>query len=228
MSVSAKAMQGCLRRKFCYTVAIMVITYHGGQCFRVTFGDISLAFDPIDKASKLTATKFGADIALVSMQHPDFNGVTQAAHGDKEPFVIDGPGEYEVGEVTVRGFGVLSSYDGSPHYNTMYQVQLEGMNMVFLGALANPEIDPKILGELSDIDILFIPVGGGDVLEAPQASKLATKLEAKVIIPMHYDQKSLEAFLKEEGSNNGKPVDKVTLKKRDVDSMEGEVVVLKA
>ena len=49
------------------------------------------------------------------------------------------------------------------------------MNIVFLGALSNPEIDPKILGELGDIDILFVPIGGDEVLEVPQASKLATK-----------------------------------------------------
>lgn len=206
----------------------MVITYHGGQCFKVSFGDITLAFDPISKKSKLSEVKFGADVALVSLRHPDFNGVEQAKHGEKEPFIIDGPGEYEVGDVTVRGFGVATIYDKEPRFNTIYQVQLEGMNMIFLGALGAPEIDPKILGEFGDIDILFIPIGGGDVLEAPQASKLATKLEAKAIIPMHYDKKALEVFLKEEGSDNGKPVDKLTLKKRDVEGMESEVLVLKS
>lgn len=206
----------------------MVITYHGGQCFRVSFGDITLAFDPISKQSKLPETKFGADVALVSLRHPDFNGVAQATHGGKEPFVIDTPGEYEVGDVTVRGFGVETIYDKAPRFNTIYQVQLEGMNILFLGALSNPEIDPKILGEFGEIDILFVPIGGGDVLEVPQASKLATKLEASVIIPMHYDKKALDAFLREEGSDNGKPVDKLTLKKKDVDAMEGEVMVLKS
>lgn len=206
----------------------MVITHHGGQCFKVTFGEVTLAFDPISKKSKLSATKFGADVALVSLRHPDFNGTDQAAHGDKQPFIIDGPGEYEVGDVTVRGFGVETNYDKEKRFNTIYQVQLEGMNMVFLGALSSPEIDPKILGELGDIDILFVPVGGGDVLEAPQAAKLSTKLEAHVIIPMHYDKKALDAFLKDAGGENGKPVDKVTLKKRDVETMESDVLVLKS
>ncbi len=206
----------------------MVITHHGGQCFKVSFGDVTLAFDPISKKSTLSETKFGADVALVSLRHPDFNGVEQAKHGDKEPFVIDGPGEYEVGDVTVRGFGVETTYDKEPCFNTIYQVQLEGMNLIFLGALGAPDIDPKILGEFGDIDILFVPIGGGDVLTAPQASKLATKLEAKAIIPMHYDAKALDAFLKEEGSENGKPVDKLTIKKRDIEAMESEVHVLKS
>jgi len=141
--------------------------------------------------------------------------------------VVDGPGEYEVGDVTARGYGVQTTYDGTQRYNSIYQVLLEGMNMVFLGALNDPDIDPKILGELGSIDILFLPIGGGDVLEVPQASKLAAKLEAKCVIPMHYDKTALDAYLKEEGSQNGKPQDKLTLKKKDVNEMTGEVVVLK-
>lgn len=206
----------------------MVITHHGGQCFKVSFGDITLAFDPISKKSKLTAVKFGSDVAFISMHHPDFEGAEQVAHGNKQPFVVDGPGEYEIGDVTARGYGVKTTYDGLERYNTIYQVRLEGINIVFLGALGDPEIDPKILGELGDIDILFVPIGGGDVLGVPQASKLAVKLEAKCIIPMHYDKTALTAFLKEESSENGKPLDKLTIKKKDVSEMSGEVVVLNA
>lgn len=213
--------------RFLYTTDIMVITHHGGQCFKVSFGDTTIAFDPISKKSKLTAVKFGADAAFISMRHPDFNGRDQVSHGTKEPVVIDGPGEYEIGEVTARGFGVETTYDGKSRFNTVYQVQLEGINMVFLGALSSPDIDPKILGEFGDIDILFVPIGGGDVLEVPQALKLAVKLEAKLIIPMHYDATQLKAFLEEGSAESVKPVDKLTLKKKDISAMEGEVAVLK-
>lgn len=207
----------------------MVITHHGGQCFKLSFGNTTIAFDPISKKSKqYDSVKFGADAAFISMHHPDFDGKEQVVHGNKQPFVVDGPGEYEIGDVTARGWGVKTAYDGEPRWNTIYQVKMEGMNMVFLGALNESDIDPKILGELGDIDILFVPIGGGDVLEVPQASKLAVKLEARVIIPMHYDAKALDAFLKEEGSQNGKPQDKLTIKKKDLAEMEGEIVVLKA
>ncbi len=204
----------------------MVITYHGGQCFKVSFGDTTLAFDPIAKSSKLNPVKFGADVAFVSLNHPNFNGIENASHGSKEPFVVQGPGEYEIGTVSARGYGVKTKYEGVERYNTIYQVRLEEMNMVFLGALGDPEIDPKILGEFGDIDILFIPVGGGDVLEVPQAAKLGLKLEAKLIIPMHYDATALKAFLKEAGADGVAPVDKLTIKKKDVNEMEGEIAVL--
>jgi L-ascorbate metabolism protein UlaG (beta-lactamase superfamily) len=206
----------------------MVISYFGGQCFKVSFGDTTLAFNPISKKSKLEATKFGSDVAFVSLWHPDFNGVEQVTHGSKEPLVVDGPGEYEMGTVTARGFGVKSTYGGGETYNTIYQVQMEEMNLVFLGALGTPEIDPKILGELGDIDILFLPIGGGELLSVPQASKLAVKLEAKLVIPMQYDAPTLKLFLKEEGLDSLKPVEKLTIKRKEVSAMDGEVVVIQS
>lgn len=211
-----------------YTHAHMVITYHGGQSFKVSFGNTTLAFDPVSKDSKLPSVKYGADVAFISMWHPNFNGASQVTHGTKEPFVVAGPGAYEIGDVTARGFGVKTMYDGEERWNTVYQVQLEGMNIVFLGALGNPELDTSVREGLGDIDILFMPIGGGDVLEVPQASKLAVKLEARLVIPMHYDKNALGAFLKEESAEGLKPVDKLTLKKKDVNEMEGEIAVLAA
>lgn len=204
----------------------MVITHHGNQFFKVSFGDTTIAFDPIAKNAAAPSVKFGADIAFVSLNHPNFNGVDQVAHGNREPFIVQGPGEYEFGTVTARGYGVKTIYDKVEHYNTIYQVRLEEINMIFLGALSSAEIDPKILGELGDVDILFVPVGGGDVLDVPQASKLAVKLEAKLIIPMHYDKNALSAFLKEIGAESVKPMDKLTIKKKDILEMQGEVKVL--
>jgi hypothetical protein len=215
-----------VRQQISYTIGIMVITYHGGQFFKVSFGDTTLAFDPIAKQSKLPGTKFGADIAFVSLNHPNFNGVEQVTHASKTPFVVAGPGEYEFGSVTARGYGVKTMYEGVDRFNTIYQVRLEEINMVFLGALSTSEIDPKILAELGDIDILFVPVGGGDVLDVPEASKLAVKLEAKLIIPMHYDAAAITTFLKEVGAGSEVKVDKLTLKKKDILEMQGEIRVL--
>lgn len=206
----------------------MVITYHGAQCFKVSVGDTTLVFDPISKKSKLTSARFGADVAFVSLNHPDFNGGDEMAFGTKQPVVVQGPGEYEMGEVIARGFGVKTTYEGVERYNTIYKISFEGINIVFLGALGDAAIDPQILGSLDDIDILFVPIGGGDVLDVPAASKLATKLEAHCIIPMHYDDTALKAFFKEEGIDPVKPTDKLTVKKKDLVAMEAEIVVLGA
>ncbi len=204
----------------------MVISYAGGECFKVSQGDLTLAFNPPAKDSKLASAKFGADIALVSLNHKDFNGVESAAFGERQPFVIEGPGEYEVKDVAVRGFGTPSAYGGAPTVNTIYSVLLEGMNLCFLGALSTAELPAAAKQELDDIDILFLPVGGDGVLEHAPAYKLAVQLEPKVIIPMHYDATTLKAFLKEAGAEGTKPEDKLTIKKKDLEGKEAEVVVL--
>lgn len=204
----------------------MVISYAGGECFKVSQGDLTLAFNPPAKGSALASAKFGADIALVSLDHPDFNGADNAAFGERQPFVIDGPGEYEIKGVAVRGFATPSQYGGAQGINTIYSVALEGMNLCFLGALGSGELPAAAKAELDDIDVLFLPVGGNGVLEHAPAYKLAVSLEPKVIIPMHYDSSTLKAFLKEAGAEGTKPEEKLTLKKKDLEGKEAEVVVL--
>lgn len=206
----------------------MVISYLGGECFKVSLGDLTLAFNPPGKGSSLASAKFGADIALVSLDHKDFNGVDNASFGEREPFVIEGPGEYEVKGVVVRGFGSAGAYGGQKTINTIYSVALEGMNLCFLGALGNPDLPTQAKQELDNIDILFLPVGGDGVLEHAPAYKLAVQLEPKAIVPMHYTPATLKSFLKEAGAEGLKPVDKLTVKKKDLDGKEAEIVVLSA
>jgi len=208
-----------------YTVGTMVITYHGGEFFKVTFGDTALAFNPISKDSKFKTTKFGADIALVSMNHADFNGVEQVRHGERDPFVINGPGEYEIRGVFIKGFPVKTTYDGKERINTIYTVELEGMHMVFLGALNARKLSSEIKGALPDIDVLFVSIGGGDVLSPADAHELSVELETKIVIPMHFTDKELQTFKKAEG-DSGKPIDKLTLKKKDLEGKEGEIIIL--
>lgn len=207
----------------------MVISYLGGECFKITQGDLTLAFNPPSKDSSLKASKFGSDIMLVSQDHEDFNGTENASFGEREPFVIDGPGEYEVRGIAVRGFASESRFGpGGPHINTIYSLSLEGVNLCFLGALGSPALPASAKQELDDIDILFLPVGGDSVLSHAEAYKLAVQLEPKLIIPMHYDEKSLKAFLKEAGAEGVKAEEKLTLKKKDLDGKQADIVVLEA
>ena len=206
----------------------MVINYLGGECFKISQGDLTLAFNPPSKDSALASVKFGADVALISLNHDDFAGVENASFGEREPFVIEGPGEYEIKGVRVMGFGVPTTYDGKKTINTVYNVSLDGLNLCFLGAMGTGDLPAAAKQALDDIDILFVPVGGGDVLDKASAEKLSVGLEPKVVVPMHYDAASLKAFLKEAGAEDTKPVEKLTVKKKDLDGKEGEIVVLSA
>lgn len=204
----------------------MVISYLGGECFKVSQGDLTIAFNPPAKDSKLKASKFGADIALVSFDHEDFNGVENAAFGDREPFAIRGPGEYEVRGVAVRGFGTDAEYGKKKGINTIYTVLLEGVNLCFLGAISSPELPQAAKQELDDIDVLFLPIGENGTMDYAAAYKLAVQLEPNIVIPMHYNDATLKSFLKESGAEGVKAEDKLTLKKKDLDGKEGQVVVL--
>lgn len=211
----------------------MIITYFGGEFFKVQFGDITLAFNPISKESSLKPSRFGADIVLSTTHHADFNGVDQVTHGEKKPFVISGPGEYEVNSVFIKGLPSVSRYgqkeNQSDLINTIYTVSLENMNICFLGAINNSELKTETIEALDEIDILFVPIGGEGVLDPVKAYKLAISLEPKIIIPMHYGdigtKDALKTFLKEAGENP-KAETKLTLKRKDLEGKEGDIMLI--
>lgn len=210
----------------------MIITHFGVEAFKAQLGDTVIAFNPVSKDSKQKAARFGADIVLSSIPHVDMNGAEQMEFGEKKPFVISGPGEYEVQGIFIKGFGSESKYGGEALYNTIYFLTLDGIKMCFLGALSKPELPNEALESAEDIDILFVPIGGDGVLDAAQAGKLSVSLEPRLIIPMHFDSVgkdgSLKAFLKEVGKEGVKAEDKLTIKKKDLEGKEGEVCVLSA
>ncbi len=209
----------------------MIITYQGVESLKIQFGDVTVSYNPVSKDSTFTATRFGADIALIGLNDPDMNGSESASRGDREAFVVSGPGEYEIGGVFIRGFPSKSDYKGKDRMNTMYLLNLEGMNLCFLGALSSADsIDSHTKEALDDIDILFVPIGGNGVLAPAEAYALAVKLEPSIIVPIHYgeglDTNVLKTFLKEAGEESVKAIDKLTIKKKDLEGKEGEVVVL--
>ena len=208
----------------------MIITYLGVEFFKVQFGDTTLAFNPVSKESKFKPTRFFADIALVSLNSPDMNGSENLSYNGKDPFVISGPGEYEVKNVFIRGFASKSMYSGKPKINTIYSVTLENINICFLGALSDMNLSGEVKEARGEVDILFLPIGGEGVLDASQAEKLSVEIEPKVIIPMHYGElgvkDALKKYLKEAGEENVKPIDKLTIKRKELEGKEGETIVL--
>ena len=164
------------------------------------------------------------------------NGIEQASRGEKEAFVIQGPGEYEVQGVFIKGLPSVSLYPstgsgqvgGEEKTNTIYTVNLENINLCFLGALGDAKIPNVTKESIDGVDILFVPIGGNGALDASEAYKFAVSLEPSIIIPMNYSAESLKSFLKEGSAEGLKPLDKLTIKKKDLEGKEGEVIVLDA
>ncbi len=147
-------------------------------------------------------SKTSADVTLFS------SGTSETS--DKSGFVISGPGEYEIKDIFIKGY--LIKDEGV--YKTTYLITFEGIKLCFAGAVQTVE-------DIEDVDILLIPVNG----DAAAAHKFAVSLEPAVIIPMDYDKKSLEQFVKESGEKV-EAIDKLVVKKKDLEGKESEIMVL--
>src|SRR3989344_1506333 len=206
----------------------MIITYFGKQFFKIQQGETVLSFNPVSKSSKSgISAHFGADIALSTTNHSDYNGLEQLSHGERVPFTINGPGDYEVKSIFIKGVLSDALVDGKKYINTIYIFSVDNISIVFLGALSNPDISKEALEAINNPDILFVPIGGNGLLDSKTSAKFASSLEPKMIIPMDYDEKSLKSFLKEIGEEKAEVVDKLTLKLKDLEGVEGKVVVPK-
>ncbi len=206
----------------------MIITYFGKQFFKITQGDLTIAFNPIGKNSKFLnkISKFGADIALSTTNHPDYNGFEILGHGEYIPFKIYGAGSYEVEKTIIGGIDTESFLGKEKYINTIYNLTVDNILISFLGPISSIELGPSVLEKIDTPDILFLPIGGGDLIEPEEAYKLASSIGPKIIIPMDYDEKSLKQFLKEAGQDNVKKIEKLTLKQKDLVGQESQVVVL--
>lgn len=205
----------------------MIITHHGKQFFKLQVGDMVLAINPISKDStlKIKQTKFGADIVLASVQHPDYHGFENVTYGDKEPFTIDSPGSYEVHGNFIQGLYDDTKIDGQPYVNTMYYFDFDGMKVLFMGAISSKGLSPRAQEVIEDVDIIFIPIGD-DLLLPAEAHKLAVSFSPKVIIPMSYDDTSLKQFVKEGGDASVESVDKLTIKSKDIADKKSAIIPL--
>ena len=218
----------------------MIITYHGKQCFKLQQGQTVIGINVFShltgkkasgKAKKQKPPRFRADILLASLIHPDFapDGIMETElHSEKDPFVIVGPGQYEVKDVVVKGYLTDADYQGVRH-NSFFIIEWEGLRITVLGALGSGELPVEVKEVAVDSDIWITPIGGNGLLEAEEAYKLAVKMEPSVIIPCHFDNgngPSLKHFLESGGLEKAKPQDKLTVKKKDLAGRTGDIVVL--
>lgn len=209
----------------CYSKG-MVITYFGKSYFKLTLGDLTIAINPPAKESKAfsKAPRFGADIALITTHTPETNGPETVTLGDKTPFVIDGPGSYEVRDLFFSAATSTTTRDGKDYINTVYGFELDGIKIGFLGLFTDEKMLSSEAKEIADTaDMLFIPLEGRD---AAAAYKGAVSFTPNVIIPYDYSKEELTRFMKEGGQENVAPLEKATLKRRDLDGKQGSIIVL--
>ncbi|MBT3250068.1 MAG: MBL fold metallo-hydrolase [Candidatus Pacebacteria bacterium] len=191
----------------------MIITYNGHSSFKLKGKDGSVVTDPFSSSIGFDFPKTSADIVTTSHDHEDHNQVGKVGKTARrdQPFVINAPGEYEVGGISV--FGVKTSHDQSEGEdrgtNIIFTFLLDEMRVCHLGDLGH-ELSPEQIKKIGSVDVLLCPVGGVFTIDPKLAVKTIKSLEPSIVIPMHYktpahDEKTfgevstLEEFLKEYG-----------------------------
>lgn len=204
----------------------MIITYHGKQFFKIQQGETVVAYNPISADAKVPfkVSRFGADIVLSSLNHNESNGFDTTSFGEKVPVIINGPGDYEVKEIFIKGNLSRVKKDGKEYINTIYSMNLEEITVLFLGSIDHA-LDAKEREGFASPDILVLPVGS-DTLDPALAYKIAVSFEPSIIIPVGDDEKAIKQFIKEAGTPELKPLDKLVIKKKDLNGKVGEVVLL--
>jgi L-ascorbate metabolism protein UlaG (beta-lactamase superfamily) len=151
---------------------------------------------------------------------------TSGISGD--PFLMDDPGEYDVKGVTVTGIPLKQS----DKYVSAFLIESEDIRILNLTHIKEFTMKEEEIEDLGEIDILIVPVGGEDVLDAAHASKVVNEIEPKIVIPSHYDSTGLtvkaekiEKFIKEMGGKS-ESMEKLTIKKKDLVAEETKVIVL--
>ena len=199
------------------------ISWAGQSCFQISVSNskdhsADIVIDPFDEASGLKVPNFSADILLVSHDHHDHNNI-KGVKG--EPFIISGPGEYEVKEIFIKG--IPSFHDDKEGKekgkNTIYLIEAEGIKFCHLGDLGQKLLTDEQLEKIDGVDVLMIPVGGEYTISSTEAQKIISQIEPKMVIPMHYAIPKLNVkldelakFLKTMGEDSAAPQDKLTVK----------------
>lgn len=214
----------------------MDITWYGLSCFRIREGGVTVICDPYDRSVGPVLPKMRADIVTVSHDRPGHNAVDRVLG---EPKVLTGPGEYEVKNVFITG---LTTYhrrsDKHPlERNVAFFFEFGDLTVGHLGDIgevpAQSEIEELNIGE---VDVLMVPVGGGETLDPARAVELVGLLEPRLVIPMHYRHPGLnesllrtleevDKFLKEFGAASIEPIETLKLTKSALPE-ETQIVLL--
>lgn len=204
----------------------MQIQYFGLSSFKITSKEAVTITDPFHKDSGLTPPRGAADILVLSEKNKSLYSATSGISG--EPFLVNDPGEYDLKGVTLTGIPLKQENSRV----TIFLIETEEMRILNLSHIKEFNLTEDELENLGEIDILILPVGGNTVLSASQAAKVVNEVEPKIVIPSHYKMPDLildldakEKFLKEMGGK-AENLDKLTVKKKDLQEEGTKVVVL--
>ena len=152
---------------------------------------------------------------------PDNGGAALLSYGDREPFVVDGPGSYEAKGIFISG-GFMAEVKG--RRENAFSLTLEGMTIAVLGQTDTLQLPNETKELLMHPDILILPLDG--IMTPKDSYKLAMTLEPMIIVPVDYEDDVLKQFIKEAGADKPEVMDKLTLKRKDLEGKDGTIMLL--
>jgi len=206
------------------------ITWLGHSCFRIKGRGAVVLTDPYDSSLGYSLGKPQADIVTISHPHPG-HSFREGVGGTRK--IVNGPGEYEIANVFITGIRTYHDAEKGERWgkNTIYLIEMEEMTLCHLGDLGHVP-SPEQMEEMSNVEVLMVPVGGLSTIDAAAAAQTVRLLEPKVVIPMHFKTEAvkmelepLSRFLKEMGLKEVAPQPKLTVTKSSL-PQETQVVVL--
>lgn len=174
----------------------MQVEWYGQSAFRLSADGTTVFIDPFGDVSRLSARGLEwnypaiagveADVLLVTHEHADHNGVEAIAGEPALRRSTAGKLESPIGEVVA----VASEHDGAAGTergpNTIFVFSFDGVRVAHFGDFGQPALRPEQAEAIGQVDLLFIPVGGGPTIGDEQAAAIAEQRGARWIVPMHY------------------------------------------
>lgn len=165
----------------------MELQFYGANCVAASGKNVRLVID--DNLAGLGAKSVTKDSDVVLATSP----IIRLAEKASPKLLIDGPGEYEVSDVSVYGIAARGHMDEPGSLKaTMYKLVYNEVAVLITGHIY-PELSEQQLEQIGEVDAMLVPVGGnGYTLDAVGALKLVKSIEPRLVIPTHYDDKSLK------------------------------------
>lgn len=195
----------------------MDVQFYGANCVGLSYKGTRVVVD--DNLATIGGKDVvkADDLALYTGKH-DAPKITPK-------LLVDAPGEYEVGDMSVVGVAAQAHIDEPGTKNaTMFKITAGDMHVLVTGHI-DPNVSESQLEALGKVDVLIVPVGGnGYTLDPVGALKVIKEVEPKLVIPTHYADKSLkyevpqqelDTALKELGMEPKEKVAKLKLKSAD-------------